>query len=674
MANSMIVRDGVQSFQGYRPASNGDISGPICNRCLTIVCAIHAINRRLDDGAIDLQFLPHAGHHQPPQFSAGSVAQAPLQFFPLTLRAAEMTFEGFGDVVGFAEPYADSQGSPYSTPYSPVGMLSRSGKKDTLIRPRRVKPMVDYSIAKGWLAHCRDGHQVCSLRRPGAALGFQLRVIDCVTRQVVCAPSHCQYVALSYVWGETEQTHRGGNPISPVRFPMVVEDSITVVRELGYRFLWVDRHCIDQNDAAGKHATISSMHVVYGNSQLTIIAAAGTDAEYGLPGVGTRAREEQGCVTVGKYSFVNMFLDARTALKHSKWGTRGWTYQEGLLPTRRLIFTDQQVYFQCNTAHYMESVSWPDYLLNSETSLTPVADWPRPAFQLIGAQSNADEKAQLLIRLVRNYSRRNLSYEADTMQAFLGILGMFSAADPPVYHVWGTPVTSGPCRNRTTPSMWLTCWYHETPSERRAGFPSWSWGGWTGTIESTRLRDAGILESSYCRRIEVRDADDDAGTAITLDRFCVDEHQHAYARYATGSHLLRLRVARMTEVTLRYIASESAAYVRRPAGSGVHVLHRLRDDDVSLRRDALLYGCGKTLPAFQANDFCIVVLRPCSGGGDHHYQRVGVFFALDDYILEQPDGSLSCAVYGNGDDYRRYYGNFRGECGFGFYTQDIALV
>ncbi|KAK8139535.1 HET-domain-containing protein [Apiospora sp. TS-2023a] len=425
---------------------------------------------------------------------------------------------------------------------------------------------------------------------------------------------------------------------------MVVEDSITVVQELGYRYLWVDRHCIDQNDAAGKHATINSMHLVYGNSQLTIIAAAGKDAEYGLPGVGTRAREEQGCVTVGKYSFVNLFPDARTALQRSVWGTRGWTYQEGLLPTRRLIFTEQQVYFQCNTAHYMESVWWPDYLLNSETSPTPVAEWPKPAFQLIGAQRNTDEKVQLL--------------------AFLGILGMFSAANPPIYHIWGTPVSQGNCLNKAMPVMWLTCWYHKTPSERRVGFPSWSWSGWTGSIDHTRLRDAGLLEPSYCHSVEIRAEGDDAGTAITLDQGLI-EHQ-AYARYATGSHLLRLRVTRMTEITIRYIMQESAPYVRRPIGRGAHILHRLRHDDGSLDRDAL---DGMTLPAFQANNFCIVVLWPC---GDH-YQRAGVFFALDDYILEKPNGSLSWARYDRGDEHRRYYGNFRGVCGFDFHQRDIVL-
>ncbi|KAK8083397.1 hypothetical protein PG996_002178 [Apiospora saccharicola] len=173
-----------------------------------------------------------------------------------------------------------------------------------------------------------------------------------------------------------------------------------------------------------------------------------------------------------------------------------------------------------------------------------------------------------------------------------------------------------------------------------------------------------LLEPSYCHSVEIRAEGDDAGTAITLDRY-LTEHQTC-ARYATGSHLLRLRVTRMTEITIRYIMQESAPYVRRPIGRGAHILHRLRHDDGSLDRDAI---DGMTLPAFQANNFCIVVLWPC----DDHYQRAGVFFALDDYILEKSNGSLSWARYDRGDEHRRYYGNFRGECGFDFYKQDILL-
>ncbi|KAK8048709.1 hypothetical protein PG994_010439 [Apiospora phragmitis] len=140
-------------------------------------------------------------------------------------------------------------------------------------------------------------------------MDIRLRVIDCTTRQVVRAPDACQYVALS--------------------FPLVVQDSIAVTQKLGFRFLWVDRHCINQDNAAEKHATINSMHPVYGKSQLTIVAATGDNAEYGLPGVGSRRRKEQGCVTVGNHSFVNMFPDARTALQRSRWNTRGG-------PSRRL--------------------------------------------------------------------------------------------------------------------------------------------------------------------------------------------------------------------------------------------------------------------------------------------------------------------------------------------------
>lgn len=124
----------------------------------------------------------------PSKSSEGLVPQAPLRFFPLIVwRTAGTYFDGFGEVFGFAEPHDDAQGSEYP-------------------------------------------------------LDFEPRVIDCVTRQIVRAPICCHYVALSNVWGETEQMPRGEAPDTPAKFPMVVEDSIAVVQELGYRYLWVDRH------------------------------------------------------------------------------------------------------------------------------------------------------------------------------------------------------------------------------------------------------------------------------------------------------------------------------------------------------------------------------------------------------------------------------------------------
>ncbi|KAH6664648.1 heterokaryon incompatibility protein-domain-containing protein [Halenospora varia] len=165
-----------------------------------------------------------------------------------------------------------------------------------------------------------------------------LRVIDVAAQKVIAPPEKCEYVVLSYVWGA-----RGPNAFSSI-FPKVAENSLVVTSTLGYKYLWVDKYCIDQNNA---HGQIKAMHLVYGNTQLTLIAAAVDDSHYGLRGVGTRHRQEQQSACVGDTTFAETFLHASDTLNASRWATRGWTYQEGLLAKRRFIFTDHQVSFPC---------------------------------------------------------------------------------------------------------------------------------------------------------------------------------------------------------------------------------------------------------------------------------------------------------------------------------------
>jgi hypothetical protein len=83
-----------------------------------------------------------------------------------------------------------------------------------------------------------------------------------------------KYVALSYVWG------RG--PAED--WPRVILDAADTTRRLGFEYLWVDRLCIDQSNPAEKHYLISKMASIYEGAELTIVAAAGLDAKYGLPG------------------------------------------------------------------------------------------------------------------------------------------------------------------------------------------------------------------------------------------------------------------------------------------------------------------------------------------------------------------------------------------------------
>jgi hypothetical protein len=94
------------------------------------------------------------------------------------------------------------------------------------------------------------------------------------------------------------------------------------------------------------------VHLSRRGLELTIIAAAGSDPHYGLPGV-SRTRNVQTTFTVANHVFVAM-EDPGLEIRTSHWNTRGWTYQEALLSRRRLVFTDTQIYFQCRTSHHVE--------------------------------------------------------------------------------------------------------------------------------------------------------------------------------------------------------------------------------------------------------------------------------------------------------------------------------
>jgi hypothetical protein len=69
-----------------------------------------------------------------------------------------------------------------------------------------------------------------------------LKVFDCETCDVVSAPADCRYVALSYVWGPTMTNPGIKAPLTPAELPRTVADSCTVVKSLGYKYLWVDRY------------------------------------------------------------------------------------------------------------------------------------------------------------------------------------------------------------------------------------------------------------------------------------------------------------------------------------------------------------------------------------------------------------------------------------------------
>jgi len=66
------------------------------------------------------------------------------------------------------------------------------------------------------------------------------------------------------------------------------------------------------------------MDVIYSEASLVIIAAAGDDPTYGLPGIGAQACTPQQSIKLKDCTLLQTFLEVYNDFKESAWIKRGW--------------------------------------------------------------------------------------------------------------------------------------------------------------------------------------------------------------------------------------------------------------------------------------------------------------------------------------------------------------
>jgi hypothetical protein len=208
---------------------------------------------------------------------------------------------------------------------------------------------------------------------------------------------------------------------------------------------------------------------IYSQSQLCIIAAAGKDPNYGLPGVSKRHRKPQAHISLGELDLLEFFLSPKS-VHQSLWSSRGWTLQEGCLSRRRLIFTDEETVFSCHEMCCQESLNSDDREDSNETydgySGTTLAKtipgiWEREP------ENMCPTPGGLIQSLLSSYSSRLLRYDTDIINAIQGVYGVLN-----VRHCWGIPFEKLPDRKAWTMSL---NWVRAYGGSRRTEFPSWSW-------------------------------------------------------------------------------------------------------------------------------------------------------------------------------------------------------
>ena len=338
---------------------------------------------------------------------------------------------------------------------------------------------MNVNMVLDWVQACMDRHDESCTPVPTEDLE-QVRFVDVEARQVVRYPGpDCEYIALSYVWGEISQDHyRLGETLNAL--PRTLEDALLFTRKLGKKYIWVDSLCIDQSNERDKSNQINRMWAIYRGAWITVVALSGTSAKAGLSRLSRpQVYAQLECYINGK-SLVSLMPTLSQQIWVTAWGQRAWTLQEGLLSPRCLYLGDHQIYFDCSSMQCCESLnetrSWAHKLTPSRNpteegfvtwmlrqagagALRIPLDWPSRRLEHWGEKLNL-------------YSYRSMKYSEDAIRAFDGVLQRLETIYPQGFF-WGLPVDD---------FDWALLWRSQMPPLRRKGFPTWSWAGWRGAL------------------------------------------------------------------------------------------------------------------------------------------------------------------------------------------------
>ncbi|KAF4441184.1 HET-domain-containing protein [Fusarium austroafricanum] len=353
------------------------------------------------------------------------------------------------------------------------------------------------NLIKSWVYTCNNDHRTATCL-PEHLPPLPRRILDvgspetdprsairlCETKE---APG--SYIALSHCWGNLEEQHRCQtqkdnitqrlNSIEWSELPKTFQDSVTITRALGIRYLWIDSLCIIQGDVEDWERESKSMARIYQDSYVTIAAAVGQSDSDGF--IKEREKDYRPHeVARGIY-----WRQEVGHVVHNRWeplARRAWRFQERLVPRRVLTFHRAEVTFECRLAHWCECGrnetygKSPDRIAYERMLLKGT----RPEEELVDYWHST---------IIRDYTRLSLSYERDRLPALSAIASQIHAKTGGrcVAGIWENQVLDGllwRCLGRAGFNK-DSKWQIFLPMAMQHGqckAPSWSWASVEGPI------------------------------------------------------------------------------------------------------------------------------------------------------------------------------------------------
>lgn len=217
-----------------------------------------------------------------------------------------------------------------------------------------------------WLQKCHDLHDSCPKQNKSR---LPLRTIDVGTGPESSISLHINpkndcaaYAAPSYCWGQSmqnaittrENLEKRIHNICIKKLPRTLQDAITVTRQLGLRYLWVDAICIVQ-DEEDKVIQINDMASVYKNVVTTITITDATDSTQGFLCADSTCSPSQPVCDLplilpdGTHGTISLVEPTESWEHMDALGKRGWALQEDFLSPRVIAYKDGTVLKRCRS-------------------------------------------------------------------------------------------------------------------------------------------------------------------------------------------------------------------------------------------------------------------------------------------------------------------------------------
>uniref|UniRef100_L2G597 Heterokaryon incompatibility protein n=1 Tax=Colletotrichum fructicola (strain Nara gc5) TaxID=1213859 RepID=L2G597_COLFN len=339
-----------------------------------------------------------------------------------------------------------------------------------------------FETARFWMKNCVENHSACST----PARELPTRIIDVGT--ISGAPASLlitngvsgHYAALSHCWGGNipckmtkDNLNAYKNALPMHVLPQNFLDAITLTRELGLQYLWIDAVCIIQDSAEDWATEAARMANVYSNARVTISAldSAGSTLGFLAPRSHKRVNLGQGFI------FSERPLDYRQAIAGGLLNSRGWCMQEWALSKFTLSIGREQMYWECPTITAREDGIPHDAYYYA----TPMSFEVARKNLSLGTTTSL----QHWYTIVEEFSKRSLTFGEDKLPALAGVASRFGStkiggsyvaglwAEETLQGILWRARTSGAYGKEFPPDLRL-------PAKPRA--PSWSWASIDGEI------------------------------------------------------------------------------------------------------------------------------------------------------------------------------------------------